>query len=232
MVEPGPNNIADEENDRHRDAAPEATTPVNKSSYKTMYPNVKKFLFFQSPAHSFEFKLWKQQNLSLHMAIAMLLFIGVPNMATRFNWQWIGLGTETTAQFVGQLSLVPLNVLFVVYIGSLVILNYHPVQVGPDAPPPSQLQGWAVWALTKTNIEDLICYGCIVANTSIFIGRVMHGACTEPEAANIWLTQQCNPVANRSAGLYFCIFSVMPVLGCVEITRFCPAATLSRTTRC
>ena len=201
MVEPGLNNIADEENDRHRDAAPEATAPVSESPYMTMYPNVKKFLFFQCPTHYFEFKEWKQQNLSLATILFIMLFLAIPGMATRFNLPWIGLGTETIAQFVGQLSLVPLNALLVTYTGSVATLVYHPVPVGPDAPPPSYVQGWAMWMLTKTNIEDSICYGCVVANTSIFLGRVMHGACTEAEAANIWLSQQCNPVANRSVGL-------------------------------
>jgi hypothetical protein len=184
-------------NDEHRSngvdapAATAAAEAQHKSPYTTAYPdaNTWSIVLFQDSAHYPEYKAWQQRTLSLWPVISMLAFIGIPNMSSRFNWQWFGVGTETTAQLVGQLSLVPLNMLFGLHIYSLVYRRSTPEPLGA--------RSWATWLLKAFPIEDVICYGCIVANTSIFIGRVQRGACTEAEAASIWLSQQCNPVANR-----------------------------------
>jgi uncharacterized membrane protein len=111
-------------------------------------------------------------------------------MVSRFNWPWFGPDTETTAQFVGQLSLVPLNVLFALYVGSLVYRHRFPEHTSAAA-------RWAAWILTDVAIEDFLCYFSAIAYTSIFIGRVQRGQCTEAEARSIWLSQSCNPVADR-----------------------------------
>ena len=93
------------------------------SPYTTTYPNLNKLLLFEDPTHRLDFKAWKRRTLSIAVTMVLMTAVGVLHMVSRFNWPWFGPDTETTAQFVGQLSLVPLNVLFALYVGSLVYVH-------------------------------------------------------------------------------------------------------------
>ena len=142
-----------------------------------------------------EYKKWQRSCISIYVVMFIIIFVAIPNMATRLNWPWMGTTTENGWHLFAQIFVIIVNIMiFPVFLGSYFYLQRYPTDDALSASG-QWIHRTCRYILHEAAIEDWLCYVTAVCNVSVFLGRVTYGPCPAGTELNIWETQQCNPVA-------------------------------------
>ena len=155
---------------------------------------------FLSKSRFEEYRRWQRDDLSFSSMIALLLFLGVPNMFTRYNWQFFGTTDQNYWAFAAQLLLFPLNLMLLLHLTAY----YYWKKFPRDMENVSYMEKWIMsqvltvsdFLMTKGRFEEFLIFVVTVVNILIFISRVVAGACPAEREKSIWLSQSCNPEAS------------------------------------
>lgn len=194
------------------------TTPAPSTvpSYSDLFLSTglrRAFPLFRHNKHYQEYRSWQRRTVMVEGMVFMIVAIVIPNMFTRYSWQWFGPYTESLWHFLSKLLFLPLIGLFAVQIVSHIFMQFYPdeepedalgmeIPVNDDNMPHPSLSHWGLsmrtmvlWMIDRQiAVEDWTMYVIIALNAAVFIARVKYGACPSGWDKNVWLSQICNPV--------------------------------------
>ena len=150
-----------------------------------------------------EYRRWQREDLSYRSMVGLILVLGIPNMFTRYNWQFFGTSDQNYFAFAAQLILFPINLMLCVHLTAY----YYWKKLPRDGENVSCMNKWVLsqvltvsdFLMTKGRCEEALLFLVTLVDILIFISRVFAGPCPRERENSIWLSQSCNPVANCSS---------------------------------